>query len=393
MTAERPVNALQVIDSLGMGGSEQWLMEVLRLWSESGAGRMDFLTTGTVKGVFEAEAQALGARLHRVPYTRRTLRRFIRDFRQLLRAGRYDAIHDHQDYASGWHFLIGAGVLPPVRVTHVHSALQIRANYASSPARRMALSAGKALVGRYATHIAGTSKQIIAEHGFDEPRFDHIPRAALHCGFDPARFRGDTRAARASVRQEFGWPDGARIVLYAGRLDQSPDPGPQSHKNSGFAVAAGLAAATRDEGVRMILAGKTSPAVAVLEQRIAAEGCAGRVAFAGIRDDIDRLMLASDVLIFPSRGEGLGMAAVEAQAAGLPVLASNGVPRECVVVPDLVEFRDVADGADVWGRALLSLMARRGRVADANKRVLASAFAIENAARALHRLYGDGVLT
>lgn len=393
MTTGRAVSALQVIDSLGMGGSEQWLMEVLRLWSKSGAGRMDFLTTGTVKGVFEGEAQALGARIHRVPYTRRTLGSFVRDFRRVLRSGRYDAIHDHQDYASGWHFLAGAGVLAPVRVAHVHSAPQIRANYASSSARRAALRAGKALVARYATHIAGTSRQTIVEHGFDEPRFDHIPRAPLHCGFDPARFRGDTRAIRESVRQEFGWPAGATIVLYAGRIDQSPDAGPQSHKNSGFAVSAGLACAKRDDGVRMILAGKTSPAVSVLEQRIAAAGCAGRFAFAGIRDDIDRLMIASDVLIFPSRGEGLGMVAVEAQAAGLPVLASKGVPRECVVVPELVEFRDVADGADAWGGALRSLMERRGRVADANERVLSSAFAIENSARALHRLYGNGVLT
>jgi glycosyltransferase involved in cell wall biosynthesis len=143
----------------------------------------------------------------------------------------------------------------------------------------------------------------------------------------------------------------------------------------------------------MILAGKTSPAVGTLQERISAEGCSGRVAFAGIRGDIDRLMIASDVLIFPSRGEGLGMAAVEAQAAGLPVLASTGVPRECVVVPELVEFRDVADGAAAWGDALLSLMERAGRVTDANARVAASAFAIEHSASALHRLYRHGTLT
>lgn len=69
----------------------------------------------------------------------------------------------------------------------------------------------------------------------------------------------------------------------------------------------------------MILAGEPSPATSVLERRVAEAGLSGRILFVGIRSDIHRLMLGSDLLLFPSRGEGLGMVAVEAQAAGLPV--------------------------------------------------------------------------
>ena len=35
MKQEQPIRVLQIIDSLGMGGAETWLMEVLRLWSKS----------------------------------------------------------------------------------------------------------------------------------------------------------------------------------------------------------------------------------------------------------------------------------------------------------------------------------------------------------------------
>ena len=73
-----------------------------------------------------------------------TLRRFAKKFRQLLREGQYDAVHDHQDYASGWHFLMGAGVLPPVRVTHVHNpAYQILNNYGVTLGRRLTARVGK----------------------------------------------------------------------------------------------------------------------------------------------------------------------------------------------------------------------------------------------------------
>jgi glycosyltransferase involved in cell wall biosynthesis len=143
----------------------------------------------------------------------------------------------------------------------------------------------------------------------------------------------------------------------------------------------------------MLLAGAPSPAVPILEGRIAAAGLQGRIRFAGLRKDIERLMLASDVLFFPSRGEGLGMVAVEAQAAGLPVLVSNAVPRECVVVPELVRFQRVEAGEAVWAADLLQLAARSQKILGANQRVAASAFSIDTSSRALLRLYREGTLS
>ena len=236
------VKVLQVIDNLGMGGAETWLMEVLRHWSRRGTGQMDFLITSGNRGIFDDEARQLGAQIHYVRYGRDRLPQFVREFRRILREGQYQAVHDHADCASGWHFLAGTGALPPVRIAHVHNpAYQIRNNYGVTLGRRLTARVGKNLIARYSTHIAGASRQVITEYGFDTPRFRRIPRAALHCGFDPARFLGDATAFRTSVRREFGWPEDARIILFAGRIDQSPDVGhPQNHKNSGFAVSVGI---------------------------------------------------------------------------------------------------------------------------------------------------------
>ena len=60
MKCARPVRVLQIIDSLGMGGAETWLMEVLRLWSKSGVCRIDFLATSGNPGIFDDEARQLG---------------------------------------------------------------------------------------------------------------------------------------------------------------------------------------------------------------------------------------------------------------------------------------------------------------------------------------------
>jgi glycosyltransferase EpsF len=395
MTQERPIRVLQIIDSLGMGGAETWLMEVLRLWSRSRVGRIDFLATSGNPGIFDEEAQRLGAQVHYVRFGRGHLLRFTKQFRQVLREGRYHAIHDHQDYASGWHFLMGAAELPLVRVTHVHNpAYQIRNNYGVTPCRRVTAQIGKRLVARYATHITGTSRQVIGEYGFDASPFRGIPKAALHCGFDTARFLGDQIPSKASICHEFGWSEEAKIILFAGRIDRSLDLGhPQNHKNSGFAVSVGIECARRDPRVCMLLAGAPSSAVPILEQRIIASGLEGRIRFAGIRKDIERLMLASDVLLFPSRGEGLGMVAVEAQAAGLPVLLSDAVPRECVVVPELVQFQRVDAGEAAWADDLLRLAKRPSDIQGANQKVAASAFSIARSADALLGLYSEGTLS
>lgn len=389
-----PLRVLHVIDTLGVGGAETWLMALLRLWSQSGAVRMDFLLTSGARGVFDDEAERLGATLHYVRFSRRTLPQFTRQFRAILRAGRYDAIHDHQDYAAGWHILLGGDALPRIRIAHIHNpAYQIRNNYGVTWLRRVTAAFGKSRVGAYATHIAGTSRQVIADYGFDNPRFGHIPKAALHCGLDPALFAGDAAAAKASLCREFGWPDTCEIILCVGRIDRSAETGdPQTHKNTGFSIAVGLDCMRQDNTFRMLLVGERSAAVGSLERHVASRGAAGRVVFTGLRHDVARFMLGSDVLLFPSRGEGLGMAAVEAQAAGLPVLASTAVPRECAVVPGLVHFMDLGIGVRVWAEALRQCVNRRRDVAAANAAVAGSDFAIERSARRLEALYSTGVL-
>ena len=52
-------------------------------------------------------------------------------------------------------------------------------------------------------------------------------------------------------------------------------------------------------------------------------GLNGQVFFLGYRDDVPQLLKAADVFCFPSNREGLGLAAIEAMASGLPLITSN----------------------------------------------------------------------
>ena len=125
-----------------------------------------------------------------------------------------------------------------------------------------------------------------------------------------------------------------------------------------------------------------------LEAQVKDWGLSDKIRLTGIYPDITRLMLGSNLFLFPSLAEGLGMDAVEAQAAGLRVLASTGVPRESMVIPELVEFRALDDGIELWAKESLRLLNLDQTDSLAcNLAVRNSAFSIENSARSLVEIY------
>jgi glycosyltransferase involved in cell wall biosynthesis len=67
---------------------------------------------------------------------------------------------------------------------------------------------------------------------------------------------------------------------------------------------------------------------------------------------------AMDCFVFPSRYEGLGLVAAEAQAAGLPCLISERVPQEAIIDPALVRVLPLQAGADTWAEAATALPAK-----------------------------------
>ncbi|MCO5101418.1 MAG: glycosyltransferase [Burkholderiaceae bacterium] len=116
------------------------------------------------------------------------------------------------------------------------------------------------------------------------------------------------------------------------------------------------------------------PLRAELEARAARDGLASNVRFVGFRDDLTQWMGALDVLAHPADREGLGIALLQAQAAGVPVVATRagGMPE---VVDDgvtglLVEPGDVLALADALRRLVDDPALREQMGAAARARVL-----------------------
>lgn len=396
---KRELRVLQVFSSLAMGGAETWLMALLKYFREAEDDlpvrvKLDVLLTGGEKARFDDEAEALGARLFYLRFTRQNLLQFITQFRRILSDGHYDAIHDHQDYAAGFRFLMGLGCLPPVRVAHVHNTSIQIAGYNASLLRRLTFAKAKKHLARSATHVTSTSERMLREFGFLHPHFNAINRSVVHCGFDTSDFRGDNRMLHSQLAEEFGWTNEAKIILFVGRLD---DPaGPDLHrKRPDFALEVARDCIAKDSRVRMIMAGSGDRVRRELEGQVERWGLRDKIRLTGIYPDVTRLMLGSDLFLFPALEEGLGMVVVEAQAAGLRVLTSTGVPEESMVIPEIVEFKTLEDGVASWANETLRLLSLdRPDARACNLAVRKSAFSIENSARKLLEIYrGNGAAT
>ena len=74
----------------------------------------------------------------------------------------------------------------------------------------------------------------------------------------------------------------------------------------------------------------------------------------GTRGDIPQLLQAADVFLLPSKFEGLGLSAIESQAAGLPTVVSDCVPKE-VAITNLVHFLSLNQTPDEWADKLLEV--------------------------------------
>jgi glycosyltransferase involved in cell wall biosynthesis len=118
-------------------------------------------------------------------------------------------------------------------------------------------------------------------------------------------------------------------------------------------------------------------------------GIEKKVVFTGTRADVPRLMLgAMDVFLFPSLWEGLPIAFLEAQAAGLRCVVSDAVPSEASALFEALEYVPLAAGADQWAMRLLRALERGALDRRLSTDSIASSpFLIGRSAHALEELY------
>lgn len=126
-----------------------------------------------------------------------------------------------------------------------------------------------------------------------------------------------------------------------------------------------------------------------LEKNVKIYGLQKYVLFLGSRSDVYNIMQAFDVFLLPSRYEGLGIVAIEAQASGLPTFVSSAVPEEANISNLFYKLHN-DNSIDEWVK-LITKHLNHDRKMSMVTNILNSGFSIQQTANRIQEIY-EGAL-
>ncbi|MEE0905649.1 glycosyltransferase [Bifidobacterium pseudolongum] len=186
----------------------------------------------------------------------------------------------------------------------------------------------------------------------DQRQFELIPN-----GVDVERYAFNAQD-RERMRSELGIAPSTHVFTHVGRFSDQ--------KNQRFLIEIFAKYHVHDADSVLLLAGNHSGMLNEMQQLASTLGVGRSVRFLGVRSDIPRLYSASDLAVFPSKHEGLPVTLVEAQANGLPILASQAITKETDIA-NLIRFESLDQSAEQWAARMqqeiqqpIALEARKG---------------------------------
>lgn len=363
------------------GGVQSRLLEVLPRLAEHFDVR---LLCYRSRGDRAEELEASGVAVDVVPTGTKwapwNLARFVRYFR----AHTPDLVHTHEYTANTLGVLAASRAGVEVLVRHIHTLVP----WGWGGRLRVGLRRFEDVHAARRAQVTLAVSEAVREFYLAGTGLPPDACRVLYNGTDLSRFEGCREDGQA-VRRHFGFPAGAPVVGTVGRLARG-----KGHRE--FLLAARKIAG-RLPTARFLLVGDGGSR-SELESLAAELGLGGRVVFAGYRTDVPACLGAMDLFLFPSRPEegnriqeGFGTAVVEAQAAGLPVVAFE-LPATRETLDDEKSGVIVAQG-DVDGLATQALRYLEDRtLAGAASRAAlrkAAEFSLDRCAESTLRLYEE----
>lgn len=344
------------------GGIEAFMMNYFR-HIDSTKVHIDFLVHGYGKGAYDDEIIAAGSMIHHVPTKSKHPLKYARELKKILLHEKYDIIHSHLDAMSGWVLKIAKECGVPVRIAHSHNTDHLTTNRL----KRMVNDFAKKQIPKYATDLFACS-QMAGEWLFGSNSKFVIIKNAIQID----KFKFDIKT-RNEIRDKYGWKD--KIVLgHVGRFDYQ--------KNQEFLIELlqKLKAINSMYCLAFIGDGTEMQNIRTLAEQ---KGVQQQCYFMGSRADANEFYNAFDIFLLPSRFEGLGIVAVEAQVNGLSSIVSGGVPEEAILCPNVIRIN--LEDTEEWKKSVLSCKLVRK---EENAKVVEEAgYSIEKAATLLENFY------
>ena len=136
---------------------------------------------------------------------------------------------------------------------------------------------------------------------------------------------------------------------------------------------------------KLLLVGD-GPQYKILKTIVEKQNLSSNVKFVGNVNNVEDYLQAMDIFLFPSKYEGLGIASIEAQASGLPIIASTGVPEDINITGN-VKFLSLGSPINEWIKVVRATDVNNRLNNMAKDRIVDKGYDIRTTAAELRRIY------
>jgi len=332
----KKIKIMHVLTVYNTGGLETMIMNY---WREIDREKFQFdFLLQREDGYYEKEAEDLGGKIFRISklsYSPLDFVKYLMGINHFFKNHQYDIVHVHTNSFGYFPLYFAKKYKIPVRIIHCHIS--------GLDDDKAKLFVGKILNNQF-PKVANqffACGQEAGEWMFKSQNFVILPNAILAKNFS------FNIAIRKPIQQELQSKNQLNIINI-GRFN------PQ--KNHHFILEIFSEVIKINPNVHLYLVGD-GELKQEIEHKINSLQLNSHVTLLGVRADVNEILQAMDVFLFPSLFEGLPVSMIEAQAAGLRCVISDGVPDEAILIPDNVKKIELKKSAKYWAKEILDFSA------------------------------------
>lgn len=329
---------LCIVGAMNVGGAETFLMKLYRNMDRSKY-QMDFCVFDPKKGSYDDEITQMGGRIfHCVSKSSNPIKSFL-ELKKIVKENEFELVLRISQHSLSAMELLAAK-LGGAKKTIFRSS---NSSTCGSAVNQLMHKLCKPLA-KYVPEVKIAPSTEAAEFMFGKKSVKKGKVVFLRNGLAVSDFTFDEEN-RSNLRKELNLED-KFIIGHVGRF--------QRQKNHKFLIDVFEEILKQKESAHLVLVGDTGELLEETKSYVTELGLESKVTFIGNRSDVNRLLSAFDMLVFPSLYEGMPNVVIEAQAAGLPCLIADTITPEADIT-GLVTYMSLTESAEKWAEKCLEI--------------------------------------
>lgn len=340
----KPVRVLHYIKHLESGGGETLLYNIYQNIDHSKV-QFDFLVNDSKEEKLDKKIRELGGRkialIKKEPkFTPLKILLVIIELRKLLAKGRYKIFHIHCSNGQGLLYAYIAKLANvPVRIVHIHNT-SVDGKFIVF--KHLFHELCKKLFISFPTDYFACSK-LAADWLYTKSIVENNKYTLIKNGIDINKFIFN-RTIREKTRTKLGINE-KKVLINIGRME------PEKNHIFLLNILSRLVALDNNYVLILIGTGSLKTKIKELARKMSLDS---NIYFIDYTSQVQKYLWASDLFVLPSLHEGLGIVAIEAQAAGLKTIVSNAVPKEAYISKNISSL-SLDEGYKAWADKIFNI--------------------------------------